>query len=338
MKEVFKEFHKLSGVLDISKHEQFIQGILNAIHNKSLMQGDKLPSVNEFMKETNFARETIAKGYKELILRGVVESKNRIGFFVANNNVQQQLKVALVLFAFDTFQETFYKTFRRHVGDNIQIDVFFHHNNIIIFENIIATIKGKYGMYIVAPIPHKQTASILLTLPMDKFLMVDRHEKLDVTYNYVTQEFKKSSYAAFSQLADTIRQFKMMHYYHRPLSDTPIEILSAFKKFVRDYKITHEICPEYIPGSLKKGHVYFTINNTELWAMLKDCKLQNLEIGKDVGILSHNDDIVKEIICDGITTYSTDFPLMAKKAAEFVIHRRPLHETIPTVLIRRNSL
>ena len=338
MTKVFEEFHKLSGVLDISKHEQFIQGILNAIHNKSLVQGDKLPSVNEFMKETSFARETIAKGYKELIRRGVVESKNRIGFFVANINVQQELKVALVLFAFDTFQETFYKTFRKNVGDNVQIDVFFHHNNIVIFENIIATIRGKYGMYVVAPIPHKKTASILLTLPMDKFLMVDRHERLDADYNFVTQEFKKSSYAAFAQLSGTIKKFKKMHYYHRPQSDTPIEILSAFKKFVRDFKIVSEICPEYIPGSLKKGHVYFTINNTELWAMLKDCKLQGLVIGKDVGILSHNDDIVKEIICDGITTYSTDFPLMAKKAADFVIHRNPIHETIATVLIRRNSL
>lgn len=338
MKKVFEEFHKLSGVLDISKHEQFIQGILNSIHNKSLVQGDRLPSVNEFMKETNFARETIAKGYKELIRRGVVESKNRIGFFVANINVQQELKVALVLFAFDTFQETFYKTFRRNLGDNIQIDVFFHHNNIVIFENIIATVRGKYGMYVVAPIPHKKTAEILLTLPMDKFLMIDRHEKLDADYNYVTQEFGRSSYAAFAQLADTIRDFKMMHYYHRPKSDTPVEILSAFKKFVRDFKVSNEISTEYLPGSLERGHVYFTINNTELWAMLKDCKLQQLVIGKDVGILSHNDDIVKEIICGGITTYSTDFPLMAKKAAEFVLHRQPIHETIPTVLIRRNSL
>lgn len=338
MEDVFKEFRKLSNVLDMSKHEQFIQGILNAIHNKSLVQGDKLPSVNEFMKETNYARETIAKGYKELVRRGVVESKNRVGFFVSNKNVQQELRVALVLFAFDTFQETFYKTFRNRLGENIQIDVFFHHNNIMVFENVIASIRGKYGMYVVAPIPNEKTADILMTLPMDKFLMIDRYEKLDVNFNYVTQEFKKASYLAFSELADTIRKFKKMFYYHRPASDTPIEILKAFNKFVRDFAIPHEICAEYIPGSLKKGGVYFTINNTELWAMLKDCKLQNLVIGKDVGILSHNDDIVKEIICDGITTYSTDFPLMAKKAADFVLNREPIREIIPTVLIRRTSL
>ena len=72
--------------------------------------------------------------------------------------------------------------------------------------------------------------------------------------------------------------------------------------------------------------------------MLKDCKTKNLKLGKDVGILSHNDDMVKEIICDGITTYSTDFKLMAEKAAAFVLKRKKIQEIIPTVLIRRNSI
>jgi len=46
----------------------------------------------------------------------------------------------------------------------------------------------------------------------------------------------------------------------------------------------------------------------------------------------------QEIICDGITTYSTDFKLMAEKAADFVLTRDKIQEVIPTVLIRRNSI
>jgi DNA-binding LacI/PurR family transcriptional regulator len=129
-----------------------------------------------------------------------------------------------------------------------------------------------------------------------------------------------------------------MIYYHRPVADTPIEILHAFKSFVKTHKIKHEILTEYIPGTLQKGHVYFTINNTELWSMLKDCKVKKLKPGKDVGILSHNDEVVKELIFDGITTYSADFKLMAEKAAEFVLTRKKIQEIIPTVLIRRKSL
>ena len=72
--------------------------------------------------------------------------------------------------------------------------------------------------------------------------------------------------------------------------------------------------------------------------MLKDCIAKGFQLGKDVGILSHNDDVVKEIICGGITTYSTDFKKMAEVAATFVLDREKIQTTVPTELIRRNSL
>jgi DNA-binding transcriptional regulator YhcF (GntR family) len=338
MRDVYQQIKELEHIQGLSKHEQFVQGFINAINDRLLSKGDVLPSVNSLVKELGFARETIAKGYKELMSRGIVESKNRIGFYVANEDTNQTLRLALIIFAFDSFQELFYKTLSGRLGKGIHIDVFFHHNNIGVFENIISSVRGKYGMYIVAPIPHKRTADILSTLPMSKFLMVDRYEPIPGDYSYVVQEFEKSSYKAFVELKDVIRRYKEMIYYHRPSSDTPVEILNAYKKFVQEHKIKGVIRTEYVPGSIEKGKVYYTINNTELWAMLKDCISKKLEIGKDVGILSHNDDVVKEIICNGITTYSTDFKKMAEKAADFVKTRKQIREVIPTVLIRRSSL
>jgi DNA-binding transcriptional regulator YhcF (GntR family) len=338
MQAVYEQMRRLENGLNLSKHEQLVQGLIHAIDQKVLVKGDMLPSVNSLMKEFSFARETIARGYKELMDRGIVESKNRIGFFVASTDTGQQLRVALVLFAFDSFQETFYKTFRNRLGTGVHIDVFFHHNNIDVLESMIASVRGKYGMYVVAPIPHARTKEILATLPVQKLLMIDRYEPLAVECSYVTQEFERSTYRILMELADTVQEYGSMIYYHRPNADTPEEILRAYKKFVKTAKIKSEIRPEYIPGSIEKGHVYFTINNVELWAMLKDCKTKKLKLGKDVGILSHNDDLVKEIICDGITTYSTDFIRMAERAAEFVLTSEKMQEIIPTVLIRRKSI
>jgi DNA-binding LacI/PurR family transcriptional regulator len=82
------------------------------------------------------------------------------------------------------------------------------------------------------------------------------------------------------------------------------------------------------------------MHGPELWEMLKDAKNQGLEIGKDVGFFSHNDDVIKEIIFDGITTFSTDFTAMGKEAADYVINYKgkKMKKTIPTKLIIRNSL
>lgn len=338
MNNIYERIRELESIQGISKHEQLVQGIINAINDKLIQRGDMLPSVNNLMKELGFARETIAKGYKALISRGVVESKNRIGFYVARENTENSLRIALIIFAFDSFQEVLYKTFRDSLGTPASIDIFFHHNNIDVLESIVANARGKYGMYVVAPIPHIRTAEILGTLPLNKFLMIDRYQPMDGDFSYIVQEFEQSSYDAFSRLAPAIRKFKGMIHYHRPASDTPIEIIEAYKKFVKDFKIKSVIRTEYFPGSIEKGYVYFTINNAELWQMLKDAKAKGFVLGKDVGILSHNDEVVKEIIFDGITTYSTDFAKMAEKAAAFVQHRIPIQEVIPTVLLRRGSL
>ncbi|MEO6730381.1 MAG: GntR family transcriptional regulator [Ferruginibacter sp.] len=338
MRSVFEKIQELEEMPSYSKHDQLVHGIINAIDEKIVVQGDSLPSVNAMINEVGFARETIMKGYRELVSRGIIESKKRLGYFVANNNTAQELKIALMMYSIDTFQEQFYRSFRNELGTNAHLDVFFHHGNIEVFETILSLMKGKYGMYVISPIPHPRSKELLNTIPRNKLIIFDRYEPLDGAFNYVTQEFEKSSYAAFSQLADAIKKFDEMIFFHMPGSLVPIEIVKAFKKFLKDFTIKGGMLPEYIAGSVEKGKVYFTIDNNELWQILKDCKTKGLEPGKDIGILSHNDEAVKEIIGEGITTYSTCFSLMGKRSAQAALNKEQIHEIIPTVLIRRNSL
>ena len=338
MRTVFEKIHEFDGMPHYSKHEQLVQGIINAIEEKIIVQGNALPSVNAMIAETGFARETIMKGYRELLSRGIIEVKKGLGYFVAHNNVKQELKVALLMYAMDTFQGQLYSSFRKELGDTIHVDVFFHHGNIEVFETIISMIKNKYGMYVVSPIPHPQTKELLSQIPRNKFLMIDRYEPLDGDFNYVVQEFGKASYKAFAELAPQVKKFQEMIFFHEPGSLVPIEIIQSYSRFIKDYNINGKMLPAYQPGSLRKGVVYYTNDNAELWNILKDSISENFELGKDIGILSHNDELVKEIICGGITTYSTDFGMMGKKAAQAVLCKKAVHEIIPTTLIKRKSI
>jgi len=336
MRSVFHEIQKLAEVPSYSKHDRLVQGIINAIDETLISQDEMLPSVNRMIKELGFSRDTVVKGYKELISRGIIESKNRLGYFLANGNTDQTLKVALLIYAIDTFEEQFYRNFRHELGPNVDLNVFFHHGNIEIFETILLQIKGKYGMYVVAPIPHPKTKELLEMIPRNKFLMVDRYEPLEGEFNHITQEFEVSSYNVFMELAPVIREFDEMIFYHSPDSLDPKEIVKAFKKFLKNARIKGSVVKEYLPGTMEKGKVYFTLDNFTLWEMLKECKARKLKPGKDVGVLSHNDEPVKELI--GITTYSTSFSMMGKKAGRFVMTREKVQETIPMVLARRNTL
>src|ERR1700761_933566 len=176
MKTVFGEIKKLAEVPSFSKHDRLVQGIINAIDEKLIARDDMLPSVNTMIKELRFSRETIVKGFRELIGRGIIESKNRLGYFVANGNTDQSLKVALLMYNLDSFEEQFYRNFRQQLGKDVHLDVYFHHGNIDIFETILIQVRGKYGMYVVAPIPNPRTKELLGMIPRNKFLMFDRFE------------------------------------------------------------------------------------------------------------------------------------------------------------------
>jgi len=336
MKTVFGEIKKLESVPSFSKHDRLVQGIINAIEEKVLVRDEMLPSLNEMIRELRFSRDTVVKGYQELINRGLVGSTRGRGYYVTNGNTGQTLQVALLMYNMDTFEEQFYRSFRAELGPNVHLNVFFHHGNIDVFDTILTQVKGKYGMYVVAPIPHPRTKALLEAIPRNRFLMVDRYEPIDGEFNHITQEFARSSYGIFMELAPVIREFDEMIFYHSTDSLDPKEIVGAFRKFLKDSKIKGRIIPEFKPGSIEKGKVYFTLDNFALFAMLKECKAKKLKPGKDLGILSHNDEPAKELI--GITTYSADFSLMGKKAGEFIMHREVVSETMPMVLWRRNTL
>ena len=65
---------------------------------------------------------------------------------------------------------------------------------------------------------------------------------------------------------------------------------------------------------------------------------QNLELGKDVGVISYNETSIKKIIMKGITTISTDFKMMGEKAAELILNKSTEHIEAKFYLTVRNSL
>jgi DNA-binding transcriptional regulator YhcF (GntR family) len=338
MNDFFEKIIELKDESIMSKHEQLVNGIINAINEKILIKGDKLPSINKMVSEIGFARKTIVRAYEDLKNRGIVESKNFKGYYIASVNTKSKLKVALLLFAFQSFHEDFYNTFRKSLGKKYQIDIFFHHNNKDVFKNILDTIHGKYGMYVVAPIPGKESSELLLKFPSDKTLIVDRLIEMPNEYSFVSQEFELSTYHRLEELYTGIKKYEKMILFYKDDSDYPAGIKSGFNRFIKDYAINGSLQKNHKSGSVKKNTLYFFISDTNLWQVLKDCKYANYKLGKDVGIITHNDNDFKEIIFEGITTISADFKKMAQDAATFVKYRTIVHKIIPSEIKRRNSL
>ncbi|MBU2948577.1 GntR family transcriptional regulator [Zobellia uliginosa] len=330
--------HRLKEVNSLTKHEQLVHGVIEALDSGELSVGDKLPSINKMVSDIGYARKTIVKAYEELKERGLVESKKLKGYFIISDETKVTLRIALLLFSFQRFQEDFYNTFRKELGKRYQIDVFFHHNNVSIFETIFNNIRGKYGMYVVAPIPNAAIRPLLERIEPQKLLVVDRYLPMTEEYSYISQEFEATTFDKLKELLPQIKKYKKIVLFYAENRDYPRGILLAFHRFIADYGLNGVVLEDYMEGSVEKGTVYFFINDTSLWELLKDCHNSNIVVGEDVGVLSHNDHIIKEIAFGGITTISTDFKEMATMAAHHVKNNMISHTIVTSKLLKRNSL
>lgn len=339
MNAIIAKIKDLEVVAGISKHQQIVQGIINSIDEGGLAEGDILPSVNHLVAQLGFARKTIVKAYTELKERGIVEAKNRRGYFVDNTATKQTIKVMLLMYAFGFVQKSFFQAFKLAVGKNVQVDTFFHHNNPKVFRTLIMDSLGKYGMYIVAPIHTPVSKEILRLIPANRLVLIDRYENLGKKYAYVAQRFEEPIYELLCGLKERIFDFNRFVLFFREDTDYPIGTAKAFRRFTKAHKFTKaRVERMYMPGSVRPNTLYYSVNDADLWMLLKDCQAQGLQIGQDVGIISQDDTPVKELIMGGITCVSTDFEYMAERAADFLFNRKLFQEIVPTRLIRRNSL
>jgi len=328
----------LKSSLDLSKHERLIMGIIQTIEDGELEVGEKLPSINVMVGEIGYARKTIVKAYEELKNRGLIESKQMRGYYLVSKETNITLKVALLLYAFKSFQEDFYNTLRSELGEKYQIDVFFHHNNVTIFENIVANIKGKYGKYVIAPIQRSSISKLLNRFSAKKLLLIDRYLDLGSDYSYVSQEFENGTYTKLVDLLPEIKKYEGVVFIKDHFSFSPLGIQKALERFVSDYDLKCYVEYKFLSGSIKKNFLYFIKNDTTLWYFLKECTEQKYVFGKDIGALSFDDNVLKQILFGGITTLSTDFNNMAKIAASQVKTGDKIQRILPLDLFRRNSL
>ncbi|MFY0599006.1 MAG: GntR family transcriptional regulator [Cyclobacteriaceae bacterium] len=334
---LYDKIYELQGINVLSKHEHLVNGIINAIEARILKKGDQLPSINKMVEELGYARKTIVKAYEDLKGRGIVESKNFKGYYISSEETKQVLKVALVLFAFHSFQEAFYNTFRKCLDENMQLDVFFHHNNFNTFQKILADAESKYGMLVVAPVQDDKSLAVLKNISPSKLLLIDRFIPMGDEYSHIVQEFVNNTFSKLTMLKDSFNKYEKLILLYDEETDHPEGVKDGVVKFCKEYEINLGIEKEYKSKSLKKGEAYITISDSGLWEILKDCQENAYTLGEDIGVIAHNDNPMKEIVFGGITTISTDFKEMALKASDFVKFKKNTQINMETTLFKRNS-
>jgi DNA-binding transcriptional regulator YhcF (GntR family) len=328
---------QIDDALSVPKYRQIINSIYAGIGSGRLKTGDKIPSLNQICAQFDLSRDTVMVAFNELKSKGIINSIPGKGYYIQTVEINVDQKIFLLFDELNVFKEDIYTSFMNCFDEKSSIDIYFHHFNYQVFKNLIAESVGKYTSYVIMPATFDYTSDIISKLPKDKVYILDRLKEDLSEYPVIYQDFEKDVYELLNDGIDLLKKYNKLIMIF-PGGKEPEGRLLGFQRFCEERNFKFEIIRNLLTKEMKRGEAYFVPTDRILVQLIKMAEENKFELCKDVGIVSFNDTVLKEVVAGGITTISTDFKLMGRSLAKMVIDRKFAKIRNPSSLISRNSL
>ncbi len=340
----FRDFAQTKQDSKTPKYQQLVNTLLVDIEKGNFQSGERLPSINEASDECYLSRDTVERAYSELYRLGVVTSIFRKGYFITGKSTKPKTKILLLVGKITENNKTIFNAFIGHAGKNVTVDIFTYHYKSEIFREIINNHLGDYHYYVIMPHLIEETEENIKCL---KQITSGRLIFLDQTM----PSFNNSSSSILSDIGKEIwelmqknvKQFKKYKTINLVLTEDEYfdsGLITGCKNFCDNnyygFKVLDGFQDE---DDVEDGNVYITLGDIDLVTAIKSAQSQNLELGKQVGLVSLNDSYCKEILAGGITIISSKPAEMGELAAGLVNgNKRRQSVTVSMEMILRKSL
>lgn len=334
----------------VPKYKQIVDSILNGIDSGEIKIGEKIPSINELSESCFLSRDTVEKAYKELRKRQIIESVKGKGYYISRINKNDVINIFFLINKPSTYKMMIYNYFVNAIGTKGNVEMYIYHCDETLFINSLEKNLGGFDYYVI--MPHfrdkqskhtsstKEVIDIIERIPKNKLLMLD-NTKPDISgeYGSIFQDFEKDIYNALKEGLDKIKKYEkiILVYPDKSVHPYPFRIVHGFENFCKDFKLDYEILDEiYQDMELQEKDIFITIRERDLVNLVKQVRQKNLELGKDIGIISYNETPLKELL--GITVITTDFKAMGESAAYMILKNKKERVNNVFKFIQRDSL
>lgn len=323
------------------KYLQFVDHITTLIQQDKLTIGEQLPSVNVLSKTLVMSKDTIMKGLNLLLERGIIDAVDRKGYFIKKIDITHQYRIFLLFDEFTAYRQDIYNSFRENLKEDADIDVFFHHNNINSFKNLIRENLHNYTHYVFITYLNENVGKIINEIPVERKIVLDYIEEgIEGNFGAVYQDFENDLYQSLLTLKKNMKKYKRVIIINNTDMEHDRLRKKGCEKFCEKFGFEMLHIDSFNPDDFKIGDLYITIEKFDIEdvAVIKATKAKNWTLGKEVGLLSYDDTVIKDVLEGGITVISSDFIQMGKTAAEMIKENRLGKFQNPVKVILRNSL
>lgn len=276
-------------------------------------------------------------GYEELKKRGIIYAIPGKGYYVKSVEITIKQKIFLLFDELNIFKEDIYNSFLNNIGKNVQVDIYFHHFNNVVFQKLINDSNGNYTKYILMPTNLKDIVGSIKTLPVGDVIILDQTNADLKSYPAIYQNHQKDIFEGLERGKERLAKYQKLILIF-PGFREPIGMKMGFEDFCTAHNFESEVIAEFTNRKINAGDLYIIPNDRDLVRVIESARDQNLKLGTDFGIISYNETPLKKVVASGITTISTHFEAMGKILAEMVLKGKKEQIENKSSLIMRNSL
>ncbi len=311
-------------------YKQLVSQVEKAVHEGKLKADDQLPSMNDLATELDISRETAKKAYGILTEKGVITPRHGRGFFISDPDNSGRLQILFILDKFSVYKQILLHAFASRLGDSAEITIRIHNQSVDLLEYFLNENLDSYDYYVVAPhFPldaetQERVLKQIKRIPFRKLIMLDRLlPDLKGGFGAVYQDFENDIAYGLAEGFDSTDKSMKLRVITLPKSLYGQEIHKGIERFAAENNVSVEFLTS-APDDIKPGETFLVLNSqldAGLVDLARKIKAVNLQVGKDVFIISYNEFDMNELILSGLTTVSTDFRQMGQIAAEMILNK-----------------
>lgn len=327
-------------------YKQLVTQVEQAMHSGKLKADEQIPSMNELAAKLGISKETVKKAYGILVKKGIIQPKQGKGFYTVDVNTSTRPRVLVLFDKFSVYKQILFNAFAERLTGSAEIIILNHNQSIELLEHYLDDNLDNFDFYLLAPhFPldeqtQKRVVKQLSRIPYRKLIMLDRLQPgFTGQYGAVYQDFENDIYDGLSEGTQPLFPTRRLRVITLPMSLYGSHIIKGVQRFTSEHNIPVEYLHE-VPQTIVKGDTFLLLNSqldAGLVALAHIIKQANLEIGRDVFIISYNESDMNELVLGGLTTVSTDFREMGRLAADMILSRRLEKIHCPFHMNRRHT-
>lgn len=338
----FRNFAQAKQDSKTPKYQQLVNTLLIDIEKGNLQTGERLPSINEASEECYLSRDTVERAYSELHRLGVITSIFRKGYFISGKSAKTKTKILFLVGKITENNKAIFNAFVNFAGKEVAVDIFTYNYKSENFRDIINNHLGNYHYYVIMPHLIEETqenVKCLKKITGERLIFLE--QSMPSLQNINSSILCNSGNELFNVLQQNAKHFKKYKTLNLVLTEEEYfdsELMTGFRNFCEINHYDFQVLDSFQDEEVEEGHVYLTMDDADLVAAIKSVQNQELELGKQVGIISLNDSCYKEILAGGISIISSKPKEIGKLAAEMIHGGKRQSVNVSMEMILRKSL